>query len=76
MNSSHSVNMSQQDYAYTSLYNMNVNVQDWLFQSEIVYDGLNSQNVTVSGGRIVTDFFEQQIRVTLGDNNPQTRIWF
>ena len=62
---------------YYGNYNMNLNVQDWLFQSEFFYEmnRLEGHNTGLTGKRIVTDITEQSTRITIGDNNsPNTKI--
>lgn len=61
---------------YHSNYYANLNIRDWLVQSEMVHDNqFDGSKAKITGARIVTDWYAQQIRVTIGDtNSPNARL--
>ena len=76
VNMSHSLDDARLEHVYNGQYALNLNVDDWLLQGELVYDGLNEKEATLTGGRIVKDLPDQRIRLTMGDNSsPNTDLF-
>ena len=77
VNMSHALNHAGAYNAYNGLYNVNVNVQDWVFQSDMQYSSIMEQRGTITGGRVVKDLHARQVRLTFGDNSsPNTDLFF
>lgn len=76
VNMTHSVNLMEQHNRYYSKYNLNLNIQDWLVQSDVLYNTmLPDKKANLTGLRLVTDWTEYQSRIILGDtNSPNARI--
>ena len=59
---------------YNGNYRGNVNIEDWVIQSELTCNTLAEQRTIISGGRVIKDFQKEQLRLTLGDNgSPNLR---
>jgi outer membrane usher protein len=76
INMSSTIQSGQSQNNYGSHYNVNVNVQDWLFQSEMLYDNsLPSNNWSLIGVSSVKDWYQEGFRLTIGDNgSPNTNL--
>ena len=74
VNMSHDLNIATNSLLYNAGYRANVNIEDWVVQSEFSYNMGADQKIAVSGGRVVKDFEKQRFRMTLGDNgSPNLR---
>ena len=74
VNMTHDLNVGANTLVYSGNYRGNVNVQDWVIQSEMTYNTSAEQQAIMSGGRVIKDFDKERIRLTLGDNgSPNLR---
>ena len=56
VNMTHDLNVAADTLMYNGNYRGNVNVQDWVIQSEMTYNTLAEQRAIISGGRVIKDF--------------------
>lgn len=76
VNMFHAMNHAGAYTAYNGQYNFNLNVQDWIVQSEMSINSARSQRTNIMGSRIVKDLRDQRIRLTFGDNrSPNTDLF-
>jgi len=74
VNMSHGFSIATNYLLYNGGYRANVNIEDWVVQSEFIYNTSADDKLVVSGGRVVKDFQKQRVRLTLGDNgSPNLR---
>lgn len=74
VNMSHGFNIASNYLQYNGSYRSNVNIEDWVAQGEFSYNTGVEQSMVVSGGRVIKDFQQQHLRLTLGDNgSPNLR---
>ncbi len=74
VNMTHDLNVGADTLMYNGNYRGNVNVEDWVVQSELTYNTLAEQRTIISGGRVIKDFEKEGLRLTLGDNgSPNLR---
>lgn len=74
VNMSHGFNIASNYLQYNGGYRSNVNIEDWVVQSEFSYNTGAEDRMIVSGGRVIKDFQQQHLRLTLGDNgSPNLR---
>ena len=76
VNMSHSIKSDISRNVYNGYYNGNLNIQNWLLQSELFYDGSSDQQLSITGLRTVKDWYEKGVRFTIGDNgSPSTDLF-
>ena len=74
VNMTHDLNVAANTLVYSGNYRGNVNVQDWVIQSEMTYNTSAEQQTVISGGRVIKDFEKRRMRLTFGDNgSPNLR---
>ena len=75
VNMSHSVKFDSSRNIYNGYYNGNLNLNNWILQSELYYDASSERNLSITGLRTVKDWYEKSTRFTLGDNgSPSTDL--
>ena len=74
VNMTHDLNVAAETLMYNGNYRGNVNIEDWVVQSELTCNTLAEKRTIISGGRVIKDFQKEQLRLTLGDNgSPNLR---
>ncbi len=68
VNMSHGLTAARDYLMYMGQYDVNVNVQDWVMQSEIRYNGSQPDPLSWSSARVVKDVPRHKVRVMLGDS--------
>ena len=52
----HDLNVGAETLMYNGNYRGNVNIEDWVVQSEVTCNTLAEQRTIISGGRVIKDF--------------------